>query len=275
MRREESRLGSSVLSAQRRILGHGDFPRDWRRWFRRYGRGQETSAYRVEELQRAAVHFGTYVLVSPEFFTCEDWGGLTASVQAECAQASLIRFAQRAWRRPLRAGERDRLVGALQTAWREGDPEEAVVLVAAGILQSPQFVFRVEVGEGPPDAEGNVTLSDWEVASRLSFLIWDSMPDAALFAAAASGELSEPAEIRAQTKRMLADPKAARALVRFHEQWLDVDGLLSIAPAQRAYGPRYGLDPMPEPGRDWRRGLAHGHGSHPSLHGGGVRPLCS
>ena len=208
--------------------------------------GQEASAYRVEELQRAAVHFGTYALVSPEFFTCEDWGALTASEQAECAQASLVRFAQRAWRRPLRTGERTRLVAALQAAWREGDAEEAVVLVAAGILQSPQFVFRVEVGEGPPDAGGNVTLSDWEVASRLSFLIWDSMPDAALFAAAASGALSEPAEIRAQTKRMLADPKAARALVRFHEQWLDVDGLLSIAPAQRAYGPRYGLEPMPE-----------------------------
>ena len=208
--------------------------------------GQEVSAYRIEELQKAAVHFAGFTLVSPEFFTCDAWAELSSSEQAACAQASLIRFAQRAWRRPLRSAERSRLVSALEDAWRLGSAEEAVVLTVAGVLQSPNFVFRVEVGAGDPDSTGHVTLTDWEIASRLSYLVWDSMPDAALFAAAAEGSLSSAEGIRDQTRRMLSDPRAERALVRFHEQWLDIDDVLSIAPAQRAYGPRYGLDVMPE-----------------------------
>ena len=208
--------------------------------------GQESSPYRIEELQRAAVHFATYALASPEFFLCEDWEQLGASAQAECGQKSLIRFAQRAWRRPLNGGERNRLIDAFRAAWALGEAEEAVVLIAAGILQSPQFVYRVELGQGAPDSDGNVALSDWEVASRLSYLVWDSMPDTELFSAAANGELSSTEGVRAQVRRMLADPRAGASLVRFHEQWLDIDGLLSIAPAQRAYGPMYGLDPMPE-----------------------------
>ena len=208
--------------------------------------GREVSAYRIEELQKAAVHFAGFTLVSPEFFTCDAWAELASSEQAACAQTSLIRFAQRAWRRPLRSAERSRLVSALEDAWRLGSAEEAVVLTVAGILQSPNFVFRVEVGAGDPDSTGHVTLTDWEIASRLSYLVWDSMPDAALFAAAAEGALSSAEGIRDQTRRMLSDPRAERALVRFHEQWLDIDDVLSIAPAQRAYGPRYGLDVMPE-----------------------------
>jgi len=208
--------------------------------------GQDASAYRVEEFQRAAVHFGSFTLIAPEFFTCEDWSSLPQADQARCAQESLIRFAQRAWRRPLERSEQSRLERALETSWETGDPEEAVVLMAAGILQSPQFIFRVELGDGAAHEDGSVSLSDWEVASRLSYFLWDSMPDSTLFAAAASGELSTTEGIRAQTRRMLADPKAGPAMVRFHEQWLDIGDLLSIAPAQRAYGPLYGLDPMPE-----------------------------
>jgi len=208
--------------------------------------GQSTSAYRIEELQRAAVHFAAYTLVSSEFFTCEDWNSLPASDQARCAQDSLIRFAQRAWRRPLATEEQNRLENALRTSWENGEPDEAVVLVAAGILQSPQFGFRVEVGEGDPDDDGHVALNSWELASRLSYFLWDSMPDGTLFGAAASGDLSTVEGIRSQTRRMLSDPKAGPALVRFHEQWLDIEDVLGIAPAQRAYGPLYGLDPMPE-----------------------------
>ena len=209
--------------------------------------GQEVSAYRTRRAAEGCRQpLAGFTLVSPEFFTCDAWAELASSEQAACAQASLIRFAQRAWRRPLRSAERSRLVSALEDAWRLGSAEEAVVLTVAGILQSPNFVFRVEVGAGDPDSTGHVTLTDWEIASRLSYLVWDSMPDAALFAAAAEGSLSSAEGIRDQTRRMLSDPRAERALVRFHEQWLDIDDVLSIAPAQRAYGPRYGLDVMPE-----------------------------
>lgn len=208
--------------------------------------GQTPSTYRTEEFQKAAVHFASYALVSTEFFVCDEWDDLPVKDQASCAEESIVRFAQRAWRRGLTAQEQARVEAALQTSWAAGEPDEAVVLTAAGILQSPQFLFKVEVGSGPADSSGNVQLTGWEVASRLSYLLWDSMPDSELFRAAASGELLTTEGVRTQTRRMLEDRRAGSAMVRFHQQWLDIDGLLSIAPAQRAYGPLYGLDPSPE-----------------------------
>lgn len=207
--------------------------------------GQTPSTYRTEEFQKAAVHFASYALVSTEFFVCDEWDDLPVKDQASCAEESIVRFAQRAWRRGLTSQEQARVEAALQTSWAAGEPDEAVVLTAASILQSPQFLFKVEVGSGPADSSGHVQLTGWEVASRLSYFLWDSMPDSELFRAAASGELLTTEGVRTQTRRMLEDRRAGSAMVRFHQQWLDIDGLLSIAPAQRAYGPLYGLDPSP------------------------------
>ena len=208
--------------------------------------GQSPSAYQLEELQKAATHFGAYTLVSDAFFTCEDWDVLAAAAQESCAWTSMERFARRAWRRPVTDAEHTRLQAFWQDNVNAGALDEAVALTAAGILQAPQFVYRIEVGDTTKRDNGRITLNDWEMASRLSYFLWDTMPDASLFAAADNGELSSPKGIRTQVARMLEDPRARTAVVRFHNQWLGTDQIAKIAPAQRAYGPVFGLASAPE-----------------------------
>lgn len=207
--------------------------------------GQEPSAYKLEELQKAAVHFAPFVLVSSIFFTCDSWDTLPAEEQTSCGLNSLERFAPRAWRRPLTDAEHSRLVDFLNLNLAKGTPEEAIVLTAAGILQAPAFVFRVEQGKDEKTDEERVPLTDWEMASRLSYFLWDTMPDPALFEAASKGELSTVEGIRNQTQRMLQDERSRDAVVRFHHQWLGTDQVKAISPARRVYGPLYGLTPEP------------------------------
>ncbi len=120
------------------------------------------------------------------------------------------------------------------------------MLTAAGILQAPQFIYRLERGDRDTEEDTFLPLSDWEMASRLSYFLWDSMPDAQLFEAAANGELSHSDGIRTQVQRMLQDPKAHDALVDFHHQWLGTGDIHGISPDRSAYGPLYGLDPDPK-----------------------------
>ena len=215
--------------------------------------GQNPSSYQVEELHLAAMHFASYALVSPTFFACEGWTDLPAEAGAECAWASIERFARRAYRRPLRPGERGRLLDFWQANRAAGPLDEAVALTVAGVLQAPPFHFRVEPnaagGRGGGDRAGSGADS-WALASRLSYFLWDSMPDAELFAAAEAGELATAAGVERQARRMLDDPKARPAVVRFHHQWLGTEDVLLIAPARRAFGPRFGIAPRIETARD-------------------------
>ena len=199
--------------------------------------GQDPSSYQVEELHLAAMHFASFALVAPTFFTCDEWTSLPAGVQKTCAWASIARFARRAYRRPLRVAESGRLKAFLQANVSAGPLDEAVALTVAGILQAPSMHFRVESGKK------SVPLNQWELATRLSYFLWDSMPDAALFRAAESGQLLDSDDIERQARRMLDDPKARSAVVRFHHQWLGTDEVLLVAPARRAFGPLFGITP--------------------------------
>ena len=141
-----------------------------------------------------------------------------------------LEFASRAWRRPLTA--RDKL--ALRTFYEKilaADPDHtrAVRALIARILVAPEFLYKLETAPAPESlikpasatASGNVSpLNDWEIASRLSFLIWSSIPDDDLRSAAAAHELTDPAQLRKQAARMLADPKARRMATEFFGQWL-------------------------------------------------------
>lgn len=216
--------------------------------FEGIAQGQAPSSYQVEELHLAAMHFASFAPVSPTFFTCSSWTSRPAAEQEACAGASLARFARRAYRRPLDAGERRRLEAFWRANAAAAPLDEAVALTVAGILQAPTFHFRIEPRRGPADAAAPLTR--WELASRLSYFLWDSMPDAALFAAAGAGGLDTRAGIEAQARRMLDDPKARPALVRFHHQWLGTDDVLLVAPARRAFGPLFGLEPRLATARD-------------------------
>ena len=207
--------------------------------------GQMPSPYLLDELQRAANHFASYVLVSSTFFTCDDWDGLAAEAQADCGWSSVARFAQRAWRRPISDEESERLRAFWQSNLDAGPADEAIALTVAGILQTPAFLYLPERGDGARTQGAAVPLTDWEMASRLSYFFWNSMPDATLFGAAARGRLSTAEQVASQARRMLDDPRARAAVVHFHHQWLGTDGVMTISPARRAYGPLYGIPPSP------------------------------
>ncbi|MEO8657919.1 MAG: DUF1592 domain-containing protein [Bryobacteraceae bacterium] len=130
-----------------------------------------------------------------------------------------LRFASRAWRRPLTEGERQSLRAFYAAALKsERDHGKAIRALLARILVAPAFLYRME----PATLQRTTVrqLSNWEMASRLSYFLWSSIPDEELRRAAAAGELNDETRLRAQVKRMLLDVKARRLSTEFFGQWL-------------------------------------------------------
>ncbi|RKI60338.1 DUF1592 domain-containing protein [Corallococcus sp. AB049A] len=154
-----------------------------------------------------------------------------------CARDLLKTFARRAWRRPVTAEEVERLVAFVTLARQQGDaPEVGVKLALRTVLVSPHFLFRVELDAAPTSTAPH-PISDLELASRLSYFLWSSMPDEALLQAAEGGRLHEPEVLEAQVRRMLADPKAHALVDNFAGQWLYTRALDFAQPESR-----YGFD---------------------------------
>ncbi|MEZ5355855.1 MAG: DUF1592 domain-containing protein [Bryobacteraceae bacterium] len=133
-----------------------------------------------------------------------------------------LAFAARAWRRPLTEPEKDRLRGFYTDA-RERyqlDHAAAVRSLLARILVAPDFLYRIETPRTQTRRADAAPLSSWEIATRLSYFLWSSAPDAELRRAAEADKLTDSAEIARQAKRMLADPKARRFANEFFGQWL-------------------------------------------------------
>ncbi|WP_437538100.1 DUF1592 domain-containing protein [Sorangium sp. So ce726] len=137
-----------------------------------------------------------------------------------CARDIIARFGLRAFRRPLEAAEVERYAAQYTHAMTalQMSPVEAVQHVVRALLTSPNFLLRIELG---PDAAGSPgALNGYEIASRLSYLLWSSLPDDALFDAAARDELATEGDLRPQVDRMLADPKSTAFFRNFFGQWL-------------------------------------------------------
>jgi hypothetical protein len=140
--------------------------------------------------------------------------------EAACARAVIRAFGRRAWRRPLADDEVVRLAALVDVAHAQGEGfEEGLRLALQAVLLSPHFLFRVELDAAPTSLTPH-TLTDHELAARLSYFLWSSMPDDALAALADRGALHEPATLRAQVERMLADPKSRALTDNFAGQWL-------------------------------------------------------
>jgi Protein of unknown function (DUF1592)/Protein of unknown function (DUF1588)/Protein of unknown function (DUF1595)/Protein of unknown function (DUF1585)/Protein of unknown function (DUF1587) len=158
--------------------------------------------------------------------------------QSSCAQQFIQKFGRRAFRRPLSAEEVADLK-AVYEAHRgaeinQGFPE-AIQAVVAAMLVSPNFLYRNELGSVAPLREGTILkFNAHELASRLSYALWGSMPDDQLFAQADANKLGTAADIETQVRRMLADPKAAQTMEDFHLQWLEVD-TLAKAPKEASF----------------------------------------
>jgi mono/diheme cytochrome c family protein len=140
----------------------------------------------------------------------------TVPVHLQAVQA----FAERAFRRPLTAPEREGLVTFYQRLRKENglEHEEAIRNTLASVLVSPHFLYRVDAAEA---GEGVRPLPDQALASRLSYFLWASMPDQPLLDLAAAGKLHQPEVLVAQTRRMLADPRARGLATEFVGNWLD------------------------------------------------------
>lgn len=192
---------------------HTPFPPDDRS--EGYERGNSISKAWEQSTTDAAIEVATYITDHPrEFFGRRDEGGdRTARAKEFCA-----RFVERAFRRPL-TDELKKVFIERQFAETDS-PELAVKRVVLLTLKSPRFLFR-ELGHDAHDS--------YDVAARLSFGMWDSLPDDMLLTAAGEGRLTTPEQVRQQAERMLSDPRTQSKLREFFLQWLRVDHLTDIS----------------------------------------------
>ncbi|HYJ08075.1 MAG TPA: DUF1592 domain-containing protein, partial [Polyangiaceae bacterium] len=151
-------------------------------------------------------------------------GCSAANQNADCAAQFIASFGERAFRRPLSAEEAARY-HELFVDYETSGFASAIRLVLQTMLQSPNFVYHLEL---TPATSGTAItpLGGYELASRLSFALWNTSPDGDLLAAAAAGTLDSEQGVKAQAERLLASDRSRDALASFHLQWLGLDGLL-------------------------------------------------
>jgi len=159
-----------------------------------------------------------------------------------CGRDFIAGFGQKAFRRPLDADD-TALLTAVFDAGKTTDLKTGIRLVVETALQSPRFLYRVELGAVTNSGAGAtvVKVDDWEMASRLSYLLWHSMPDDALFAAAQAGQLSTSDQIQAQVQRMVTDSRARGVAADFFAQWLRI-GEIADVEKMRIVFPSYTTD---------------------------------
>jgi hypothetical protein len=161
--------------------------------------------------------------------------------EPECARRIIGTLAQRAFRRPVTDAMLQPLLGFYETG-RAAGFDTGIRDALAAVLASPYFLYRAEGG----DATGARTLNDIELASRLSFFLWGSIPDDELLQVAMRGELSRPANLEAQVRRMLADERATSLTRDFAFQWLNMGKMEEIVPDERLFANASGpLDARP------------------------------
>jgi mono/diheme cytochrome c family protein len=158
----------------------------------------------------------------------------TSAQEPACARQIVETFARRAYRRPVTAAEVNRLMVFYEAGRKDGSFDRGVERALRSILSSPKFVFRAE--RDLPAAPGAAyPISDVELASRLSFFLWSSIPDDELIEAASRGRLRQPAALERQVKRMLADRRADALVANFAGQWLQLRNLRASIPDQNDF----------------------------------------
>ena len=147
-----------------------------------------------------------------------------------CAAQILNRLATRAYRRALTSHDRDGLMAFYRRGAQSGDFEAGIRSALQAMLASPYFVFRFETSPSEITPGKDYRISDYELASRLSFFLWSSIPDDRLLKLAAMGQLSSPATLEAEVRRMLADRRADALATRFAGQWLRLQDIEKVRP---------------------------------------------
>jgi mono/diheme cytochrome c family protein len=162
-----------------------------------------------------------------------------AAAAEACAKKILGRLARHAYRRPVTDGDVEQLVAFYREGRKDGGFEQGIEMALRRLLVSPEFLFRIERdplthsdGDAPDEStrKGVYRVSDLELASRLSFFLWSSIPDEQLVDVAARGKLKDPAVLAAQVRRMLADERADALVENFAGQWLYLRNLRGVRP---------------------------------------------
>ncbi|MBM4292419.1 MAG: DUF1592 domain-containing protein [Deltaproteobacteria bacterium] len=202
----------------------------------------------VASIEEAAGRVAAQALAVPSAraraVPCDLAAGDAAAGEA-CARDALALTGRRAWRRPLAPAELDALAALYrEAAGALGDRDEGLALALSALLQSPYFLFRVELGGAAGGA-----LDPYALASRLSFFLWDSTPDDALLDAAAAGALGTAEGLRAAAERLLASPRARVGLANYLSEQLrlyELDGLPKDALTYEHFSPQLLLDAREE-----------------------------
>jgi hypothetical protein len=199
-----------------------------------FDKGGAVTAADALELHQAARVAATRVLARLDAHLPCAASAVERAGQDDCARTFIRSFGRRAFRRPLDDGEAQALYDGVYTALRRPDVADydfraAIGALVTAMLQSPAFLYRWELGPRAPMREGTrVRLGPYEVASRLSYLFWSSMPDDQLFAAAEAGGLVQAEDIARQARRLLAHERAAAMVEDFHVQWLGIADLATL-----------------------------------------------
>jgi len=165
----------------------------------------------------------------------------TKETRDECAQEIIERFAARAFRRPLTPGEVARLVKFVHLAEQSGESfERGIQLAVQAVLVSPQFLFRVEIAPRRPSNDKRplpptYLINEFELASRLSYFLYSSLPDDELWQLAVKNQLRQGNNLEIQVRRMLKDPKATALVENFADQWLQIRNLKTISPDRKQF----------------------------------------
>ena len=150
--------------------------------------------------------------------------------QDKCAREILSTLMRRAYRRPVTKAEVDEPMAFYRDGRAEGDFEAGIERALSAVLINPDFLFRVESDPKKVAANGVYRISDLELASRLSFFMWSSVPDDELLDAAIRGKLSQPGELEKQARRMLADRRSFNIASNFAGQWLRLRNVEAVTP---------------------------------------------
>jgi hypothetical protein len=194
-----------------------------------YLRGVEISGpYGADTGTARAVARGDAASASGPVFVCEP-GNAAAET---CATTILEKLARRAYRRPVGDDDVEPLLRFFREGASGGSFEAGIQLALKRLLVSPEFLFRVEQDPAGVEANEAYAIGDFELASRLSFFLWSSIPDETLLAAAEAGELRDAGFRERQVRRMLADPRADAFIENFAGQWLFLRNLDATVPVQ-------------------------------------------
>ncbi len=180
---------------------------------------QETPPALVQQYLVAAEKIAADTVANrlSKVLTCDP----VAAGEQACATTFISSFGAKAFRRPLDADQTQTLTSIWQVGRNQGNFNSGVQAVIAAVLQMPEFLYRFELSPAV-GSQTVVPLDAWDMATHLSYLLWNSMPDDALFAAAQAGKLQTAADVSAQVMRMLNEPRAQQMVLRFHDEWLQL-----------------------------------------------------